>query len=106
LAAAAFIAGVAAHAQAAAPGEPAPRPELAIEYNYVHSNAPPEDCGCINLNGGSASFAWPLKHWHLSLVGDIGAVHAGSISSEDDDLTLSTYTAGLRYSPHMHAWHI
>jgi outer membrane immunogenic protein len=106
LAAMASIAGVSACAQSSAQPEPEPRPELAVEYNYVHSNAPPGDCGCINLNGGSASFAWPLKLWHLSVVGDVGAVHAGSISSENDDLTLSTYTVGVRYSPHVHAWHL
>lgn len=106
LAAMASTAGVSANAQATAAEEPAPRPELAVEYNYVHSNAPPGDCGCINLNGGSATFAWPLKKWHLALVGDIGAVHAGSISTADDDLTLSTYTVGLRYSPHIHAWRV
>jgi outer membrane immunogenic protein len=106
LAAMTFFAGVSTHAQTRSQTAPEPRPELAVEYNYVHSNAPPGDCGCINLNGGSASFAWPLKVWHLSLVGDVGAAHAGSISSENDDLTLSTYTVGLRYSPHVSAWHL
>lgn len=101
----AFLAGASAHAQSGVQ-EPAPRPELALEYNYVHSNAPPGDCGCINLNGGSASFAWPLNHWQLSVVGDVGAVHAGSISSEGYDLTLSTYTVGVRYSPRVHVWRL
>jgi outer membrane immunogenic protein len=106
LATMAFFASVSTHAQTNSQPAPEPRPELAVEYNYVHSNAPPGDCGCINLNGGSASFAWPLRVWHLSLVGDVAAVHAGSISSEHDDLTLSTYTVGVRYSPQVHAWHL
>lgn len=97
LAAVASFAGISTRAQSSAPAEPKPRPELAVEYNYVHSNAPAGGCGCINLNGGSASFAWPLKAWHLSLVGDAGATHAGS--NGNGDLTLSSYTGGLRYTP-------
>ena len=104
LAAMASFAGIAASAQSVAPGEPKPSPELAIDYNYVHSNAPPGDCGCINLNGGSATFAWPLGKGTFAIVGDIGATHAGSISSENNDLTLSTYTAGARYSPRFGHW--
>jgi outer membrane immunogenic protein len=106
LAALASFAGVSAYPQSSTQTEPELRPELAVQYNYLHSNAPPGDCGCINLNGGSASFAWPLKLWRLSLVGDVGAVHAGSISSENEDLTLSTYTVGVRYSPHVAARHL
>jgi outer membrane immunogenic protein len=103
LAATAVFTAVSASAQTSAPAEPQPHPELAVVYNYVRSNAPPGGCGCINLNGGSASFAWPFKAGHLSLVGDIGAVHGGSSSSEIGDLTLSSYTGGLRYSPRKYA---
>lgn len=79
-------------------GKPA-RPEIALEYSYLHSNAPPGGCTCISLNGGSATFAWPLKTSPVALVGDITAVHAGGISSGAYGLTLSTYTAGARYRP-------
>jgi outer membrane immunogenic protein len=106
LAAMASLASVSARAQSGARPTPELSPELAVEYNYVHSNAPPGGCGCINLNGGSASFAWPLKVWHLSLVGDVGATHAGSISSQNEDLTLSTYTVGVRYSPRLNTPHL
>lgn len=78
------------------------RPELAVEYSFLNSNAPPGGCGCFSLNGGSASFAWPLESSKLSnkfaLVGDIGVSHASSIASQGYDLTLSTYTLGGRYS--------
>ncbi len=100
LAAAGSFAGVSVHAQSGPHAELPPRPELAMEYNYVHSNAPAGDCGCINMNGGSASFAWPFKRSHISLVGDAGATHSGSGSSDySGDLTLSSYTAGIRYLP-------
>jgi peptidoglycan-associated lipoprotein len=69
-----------------------------LDYSYLRSNAPPGDCGCFNLNGGSATFAWTLKpEGHFALVGDITAAHAGSISSSGYDLTLSSYTVGARY---------
>jgi outer membrane immunogenic protein len=86
----------------AAPEQPAtPRPELALSYSYVHSNVPPGGCGCFSLNGGSATFSWPLGSGKFAIAGDINVVHAGSISSQGDSLTLSTYTAGGRYLPHL-----
>jgi outer membrane immunogenic protein len=74
-----------------------PRPDLAVGYSYVHSNAPVGGCGCFNLNGGSATFAWPVAAGRFALVGDITAVHAGGISSSKYSLTLSSYAAGVRY---------
>lgn len=74
--------------------------ELAIGYSYMHSNAPPGGCGCFNLNGGNATFAWPLKSGMFALVGDVTAAHAGAISSSNS-LTLSTFTAGARYLPRL-----
>lgn len=89
----------AAEAQQNPAPPPAPtRAELAVGYSFVHSNAPPGDCGCFSLNGGGASFAWSLKP-HFALVGDLDVTHAGSITSNGYSLTLSTYTAGARYSP-------
>lgn len=86
-------------AQAAPAQQDAPRPELAFGYSYVHSNVPPGGCGCFSLNGGSATFTWPLGSGKLDLAGDINVVHAGAASSTSDSLTLSTYTAGGRYLP-------
>jgi peptidoglycan-associated lipoprotein len=89
-------------AQNAAPTEQAPRAELALDYSYLHSNAPPGGCGCFNLNGGSASFAWALKPGSWDLVADVVAVHAGSVSAAGYSLTLSAFTAGVRYLPPFH----
>jgi outer membrane immunogenic protein len=80
------------------------RPNLALDYTYVRSNAPPGGCDCFNLNGGSATFAWPLAAGRFALAGDITAVHAGAISSSNYDLTLSSYTAGVRYLPPFDHW--
>ena len=86
-------------AQAAPEQQDMPRPELALGYSYVHSNVPPGGCGCFSLNGGSATFTWPLGSGKFAVAGDINVVHAGGISSQGDSLTLSTYTAGGRYLP-------
>jgi peptidoglycan-associated lipoprotein len=80
--------------------DPPSRPELALTYTYLRSNAPPGGCTCINLDGGSATFAWPLKN-QFALAADITAAHAGGISASGYDLTLSSYTAGVRYSPRL-----
>jgi peptidoglycan-associated lipoprotein len=87
----------------AQPSASSPQPSrfnLAVGYSYEHSNAPPGGCGCFSLNGGSLSAAWPIRSSGFALAGDIGATHAGSIGSSGDSLTLSSYTAGVRYTPH------
>ena len=75
------------------------RAELALGYSYLHSNAPPGGCGCFNLNGGNATFAWAIKPGSWDVVGDVVAGYAGGVSSAGYSLTLSTYTAGVRYLP-------
>lgn len=82
------------------------RSELAFEYNYVRSNAPPGGCGCLGLHGASGSFAWAIKPGTLDVVGELGITHGASISGKDYTLTLSTYTAGVRYHPHLHFWRL
>lgn len=78
-----------------------PHAELAIGYSYIHRNPPSGGCGCFNLNGGNATFAWPLKSGTFVLVGDVTAAHAGAISSSSNSLTLSTFTVGARYLPRL-----
>ena len=77
-------------------------PELALEYNYVHSNAPPAACDCFSLNGGSVSLAQPLGSGHLAAVFDAAVAHGSGISSSHYDLTLTSITSGLRFRPFLH----
>jgi outer membrane immunogenic protein len=74
-----------------------PRAEAALAYTYVHTNAPPGDCGCFSMNGGSGSFAF---HFNSKFAGvaDIGAVHAGNVDSTGFDLTLTSFLFGPRIS--------
>ena len=100
------IAAVSARAGSAQTPQPATdkplRSELAIDYSYVRSNAPPASCTCFNMNGVSATFAWPVKPGHFALAGDVTIDHAGSIGAGADTLTLSTFTAGVRYLAPVH----
>src|SRR3984957_3601339 len=90
-----------AHAQAAPTTESTARPEVALGYTYLRSNAPQGSCGCFNVSGGNATFAWPLASGKFALAGDVTIAHAGTVSSSGDNLTLSTFTAGGRYLPPM-----
>jgi outer membrane immunogenic protein len=91
--------GALAKAQQSPVGNTKPRPELALTYTFVHANAPPGGCGCFSLNGGSAEFAWPAGSRGFALAGDVTVGHANSIGSSGASLTLSSFTAGVRYSP-------
>jgi len=92
--------GAAANAQQSPTVEAAkPRPELALNYTYLHANAPPGGCGCFSLNGGSAEFAWPVGLRGVALAGDVTVAHANKIGNSNSSLTLSSFTTGVRYSP-------
>jgi outer membrane immunogenic protein len=95
LAIAAVSAGSAQTPQAA-PDKPL-RSEIAIDYSYARSNEPPGGCTCFNLNGFSATYAWPVKPGHFALAGDFTVLHAGSVAASSESLTLSAFTAGVRY---------
>jgi outer membrane immunogenic protein len=101
----AIVAVSTASAMAQAQAAPAPimhpRAELALDYTYLRSNAPPGNCGCFNLNGGSATFAWLVGHRNFALVGDVSVAHTGAISGNGYSLTLSTFTFGGRYIPRL-----
>lgn len=88
--------------QGSAPGRLTPT--LALDYSYMRSNAPPGGSGSFNLNGGSVTLAWPLAATRFALIGDVTAGHASGISSSGYGLTLSSYTAGVRYIPRCDHW--
>ncbi len=73
--------------------------EIALDYTYVRSNAPPGQCGCFPMNGGSFSIAQPLSSDKFAVVFDTTIEHASHINAGSFDLTLSIFTLGLRYRP-------
>jgi peptidoglycan-associated lipoprotein len=81
--------------------KPSAQPDLALTYSYIRSNAPPAQCGCFSLNGGSVAFAWPIKSNGFAVMGDITAATTSNGSASGAGLTLSTYAGGVRYKPHV-----
>jgi len=77
------------------------QPDLALTYTYIRSNAPPASCGCFSLNGGSATFAWPISTGRFAIVGDITAATASNIANSGAGLTLSIFAGGVRYEPRL-----
>ena len=73
-----------------------PSNEIALDYTYVHTNAPPGGCGCFSMNGGSGSYAYHPRP-HFAAVIEVGAVHAAKVDASGLDLTLTSYLAGPRF---------
>jgi len=74
--------------------------DVAVTYDWVHTNAGPGECGCFGLNGGGLSGSWSF-HTPWSVVVDVGAETASGAPTAGNSLTLSSYLAGVRYSlPH------
>ena len=49
------------------------------------------------MQGGNGTFAWAIKERGLAVVGDVAAMHAGTISNTGYNLTIVAITGGLRY---------
>jgi len=88
-------------AQSNTPSRSMPR-ELALTYNWEHSNAPPGGCGCFGLNGGGLQLAWPLGKKGFALAADFSVVHQPNAVTAGNSITLSTYLAGIQYRPASH----
>jgi len=86
----------------AAAAQNIPTAEVALTYNWVHSNAPPKDCGCFSMKGGSGSFAYNFtRKW--SVVGEASAESNGNVNSTGLGLTLADFLAGGRYTLRNHS---
>jgi outer membrane immunogenic protein len=84
---------------AAAQSTPLAPLEIEAGYNYLHTNAPPKDCGCFSMNGGEASAAYRLHH-SFSAVALFQGVTNGNVNDQGRSLTLTSYTFGGRYTYH------
>jgi outer membrane immunogenic protein len=71
--------------------------EVAVQYSYVRSNAPPGGCGCFSLNGGAVSVAQPIRTGRFAFAVDADVAHG--TAPRGFDLTLSAFTGGVRYRP-------
>jgi hypothetical protein len=93
-------AAASAAAQSGNPHEGIPK-EIAVDYSYMRANASPGQCGCFNLNGGSAEFAIHAYR-SFSAVADITGDHAGTTSVSGQSLSLLSYAGGPRFSYPLH----
>ncbi len=88
------------HAQATPSGLAAgdvPRMELGLNYNYFHANAPPGECGCFGLNGGSGTVIFNLRPaW--AILADIAVAHANNVDNTSQNITIFNYLFGPRYT--------
>lgn len=101
LAALVMVLGTAGLASAQAEHGGIPQVEVAVSYSYMRANASPGNCGCFNLNGGSAEVA-VRTYRNLSAVFDMTGVYAGSTSIPGQSLGLLSFTGGPRFSYPLH----
>ena len=78
-----------------------PRAEAGFNYNYIHANAPPGQCGCFSLNGGSASFVYNiLPAW--AAVADLQVAYSGNVNNTGQNIIIINYLFGARYTRRNH----
>jgi peptidoglycan-associated lipoprotein len=91
------------HAQAISMGGvngDVPRLEFGANYNYFHANAPPGQCGCFSLNGGSATVVYNITpKW--AAVADLMIGHATNVDNSLQNITIFNYLFGPRYTRRM-----
>jgi peptidoglycan-associated lipoprotein len=70
---------------------------LSVNYTAMVGNAPPGECGCFVLNGGSSEELFHV--WKsIAAVTQVTGSRAGSVPQSQQGLSLLTYMAGPRYS--------
>ncbi len=88
------------HAQAIAMGGNSydvPRLEFGANYNFFHANAPPGQCGCFSMNGGSGTVVYNItSKW--GAVADLTVGHATNVDNSLQNITIFDYLFGPRYT--------
>jgi len=76
------------------------RLEFGANYNYFHANAPPGQCGCFSLNGGSGTVVYNItSKW--AAVADLTVGHATNVDNSLQNITIFNYLFGPRYTRRM-----
>jgi len=74
-----------------------PRLEFGANYNYFHANAPPGQCGCFSLNGGSGTVVYNItSHW--AGIADLTVGHATNVDNSLQNILIFDYLFGPRYT--------
>ena len=82
------------HAQAISMGggsnDDVPRLEFGANYNFFHANAPPGQCGCFSMNGGSGTVVYNITpKW--AAVADLTIGHATNVDNSLQNITIFNY---------------
>jgi outer membrane immunogenic protein len=80
------------------------RAEIAVDYSYLHTNAPPGGCGCFSMNGFTAQLGWPVAHKGISAVGEINVAHTSNADGTRTSFTLGSFGVGARYRIDRRGW--
>jgi outer membrane immunogenic protein len=76
------------------------RLQFGANYNYFHANAPPGQCGCFSLNGGSGTVVYNItSRW--AAVADLTVGHATNVDNSLQNITIFNYLFGPRYTRRM-----
>lgn len=71
--------------------------EAGANYNFFRANAPPGQCGCFNMNGGSGTFLVNLTpRW--SALADIAVAQASHVNNTSQNIMIINYLFGPRYT--------
>lgn len=74
-----------------------PRLEFGGNYNYFHANAPPGQCGCFSLHGGSGTVVYNITSAWAG-VADLTLGHANNVNNTTQNITIFDYLFGPRYT--------
>jgi outer membrane immunogenic protein len=74
-----------------------PKLEFGANYNYFHANAPPGQCGCFALNGGSGTVVYNITPAWAG-VADLMVGHATNVDNSLQNITIFNYLFGPRYT--------
>jgi outer membrane immunogenic protein len=77
------------------------KPDLALSYQYLHSNTQPGDCGCFALNGAGFSGSWALPY-RLTAVAEGDVDFASDGPGTGNSMTLFSGVGGARYALPVH----
>ncbi len=81
------------------------RLEVGANYNYFRANAPPGQCGCFGLNGGSGTFLMNITpKW--SGVADIAVAQASQVNGTAQNIMIINYLFGPRYTRRMRSRYV
>ncbi len=75
--------------------------EISVDYSYLRANQAPGQCGCFNMNGGSAEVAFHTWRW-FSVVADLTGERSGSVNGGPHGLSLASFTVGPRFTYPIH----